>query len=88
MQDERLTVYHDNDGWRRVTLPGLKAMGSKEVAEAIGISERRARDVLKGRAMPHPGHRAAMERLTKRGSRSVNEKQPSTVGTTSLAAGG
>jgi hypothetical protein len=62
--DERLTVYHDDDGWRRFTLPKLKAMGSKKVAEAIGISERRARDILKGRAMPHPGHRAALEKLT------------------------
>lgn len=61
--DERLTVYHGNDGWRRFTLPKLKAMGSKKVADAVGISDRRARDVLKGRAMPHAGHRAAMERL-------------------------
>ncbi len=59
--DERLTVYHDNDGWRRFTLPKLQAMGSREVAETVGISERRARDVLKGRAMPHPRLRAAME---------------------------
>ena len=61
--DERLTVYHDNDGWRRLTLPKLRAMGSTRVAEAVGISGRRARDILKGRAMPHPGHRAAIERL-------------------------
>jgi hypothetical protein len=61
--DERLTVYHDNDGWRRITLPKLQVMGSRKVAEAVGISERRARDILKGRAMPHPKHRAEMERL-------------------------
>ena len=61
--DERLTVYHDEDGWRRFTLPKLKAIGSRKVAEAVGMSERRARDVLKGRAMPHPKHRADMERL-------------------------
>jgi hypothetical protein len=61
--DERLTVYHDDDGWRRITLPRLQAMGSKKVARAVGISERRARDVLKGRAMPHAKHRAALERL-------------------------
>jgi len=61
--DERLTVYHDEDGWRRFTLPKLKAIGSRKVAEAVGMSERRARDVLKGRAMPHPKHRAEMERL-------------------------
>ena len=61
--DERLTVYHDDDGWRRITLPRLREMGSRKVAEAVGISERRARDILKGRAMPHPGHRVALERL-------------------------
>ena len=59
--DERLTVYHDNDCWMRIALPKLRAMGSKKVAEAVGISERRARDILKWRAMPHPGHRTALE---------------------------
>jgi hypothetical protein len=62
--DERLVVYHDDDGWRRFTLPKLQAMGSKKVAEAIGISERRARDILKGRAMPHPRRRAQLEELS------------------------
>ncbi|MGD0894583.1 MAG: hypothetical protein ABSA08_00970 [Acidimicrobiales bacterium] len=61
--DDRLAVYDDDDGWRRITLPKLQAMGSKKVADAIGISERRARDILKGRAMPHAGHRKAMEAL-------------------------
>jgi hypothetical protein len=61
--DERLVVYHDDDGWRRITLPKLQAMGARKVAEAVGISERRARDILKGRAIPHPAHRKAMEAL-------------------------
>ena len=61
--DERLTVYQDNDGWKRFTLPKLQAMGSRKVAEAVGISERRARDILKGRAMPHPAHRTRLENL-------------------------
>lgn len=64
--DERLTVYHDNDGWMRIALPKLRAMGSKKVAEAVGISERRARDILKWRAMPHPGHRTALEDFSHR----------------------
>lgn len=59
--DERLTVYHDNDGWRRIALPKLRAMGTREVAEAVGISERRARDILQGRTMPRRTHRVAME---------------------------
>jgi hypothetical protein len=61
--NERLTVYHDNDGWRRFTLPRLQAMGSRKVAEAVGISERRARDILKGRAVPHPKHRTELRQL-------------------------
>ncbi len=65
--DERLTVYHDNDGWRRLTLSKLRAMGARKVAAAVGISERRARDILKGRAMPHPRNRTAMERLVVNG---------------------
>jgi hypothetical protein len=46
--DEPLTVYHDDDGWRRLTLPKLQAVGSRKVAEPVGISERRARDSLTG----------------------------------------
>jgi hypothetical protein len=64
--DERLTIYDDNDGWRRFTLPKLQAMGSRKVAEAVGISERRARDVLKGRAMPHAKHRLQLEEFSRR----------------------
>jgi hypothetical protein len=66
--DERLTVYHDDDGWRRITLPKLQQLGARKVAEAVGISERRARDILKGRAMPHPRRRAEMEHLATLGS--------------------
>jgi len=58
--DERLVVYDDGDGWRRITLPKLQAIGVPRVAEAVGISERRARDILKRPAMPHARNRAAM----------------------------
>jgi hypothetical protein len=61
--DEPLTVYHDDDGWRRLTLPKLQAVGSRKVAEPVGISERRARDSLKGRAIPHAGHRRGFGEL-------------------------
>jgi hypothetical protein len=61
--DERLVVYHDNDGWRRNTLPKLNEIGAAGVGQAIGMSERRVRDILKGRATPHPGHRAEMRVL-------------------------
>lgn len=33
--------------------------------ERGSVSERRARDILKGRAMPHPKHRAAIEALAR-----------------------
>jgi hypothetical protein len=58
--DERLAVCHDDDGWRRLTLPKLQTMGSRKVPEAVVMSERQARDVLKGRAMPHAAHRATL----------------------------
>jgi hypothetical protein len=65
--DERLTVYHDDDGWRRFTRPKLNEIadriGQRAMAREIRISERRLRDILKGMAMPHPRHRAAMEWL-------------------------
>ncbi len=61
--DERLTVYHDNDGWRRITSPRLREIGARKVAEATGISERRARDLLKARATPHGNHRRRIEAL-------------------------
>jgi hypothetical protein len=68
--DERLTVYHDDDGWRWITLPKLRELGARRVAKGVGISDRRARDILKGRAMPHPRHRAVMETL----AREISEK--------------
>ena len=51
--DERLTIYDDDDEWTRFTVPRLRELGAKKVAEAVGVSERRARDWLKGRAIPH-----------------------------------
>jgi hypothetical protein len=69
--DEWLTVYHDDDGWRRITLPRLRELGARRVAEAAGISKRRATDILKGLAMPHPGHRVTLEALAAERSRSL-----------------
>jgi hypothetical protein len=60
---ERLTVYHDDDGWRRFTLSRLREMGSRRVEETVGISERPDRDILKGRAMPHAGRRIALKEI-------------------------
>jgi hypothetical protein len=42
-------------------LPRLRELGPKAVAEAIGISQRRARDILQGRALPHRKHRMALQ---------------------------
>jgi hypothetical protein len=61
--DERLTTYEDHDEWHRIVLPRLHELGSKAVAEAIRISVRRARDILRGRSLPHPKHRRALRLL-------------------------
>lgn len=51
--DERLRIYPDDDVWRRIVLPVLQKLDAKKVAEIAGVSPRRARDWLKGRAVPH-----------------------------------
>jgi len=64
--DGRLLRYEDDDEWRRIHLPVLQEMGTARVAALVGLSERRTRDILKGRAMPHRRHRIALERLAAR----------------------
>jgi len=61
--DLRLTIYEDHDEWRRITLPELRQIGVAKLARATRMSERRMRDILSGRAMPHARHRAALEAL-------------------------
>ncbi len=61
--DQWLTTYEDHDEWYRVVLPKLREMGIKAVAENVGMSERRVRDVLTGRALPHLGRRGALTQL-------------------------
>ena len=46
-----------------VLVPRLRELGARAVAEATGVSERRARDWLRERAMPHPGHRESLVRI-------------------------
>ncbi len=53
--EERPVVYHDNDGWRRITLPKLRGMVARRVAEQLHMSERPASEILKGRATPMRG---------------------------------
>jgi len=59
--DQRLVRYDDEDTWYRNCLPNLRVKGARWVATEIHISERRARDILKGRAMPHRMHRIVLE---------------------------
>ena len=59
--DQRLVRYDDEDTWYRICLPKLRAKGARWVAAEIQISERRARDILKGRALPHRTHRIVLE---------------------------
>ena len=61
--DERITTYDDHDEWYRVTLTGLRGMGSKAVAVQLGFSERRVRDVLSGKVLPHSRNRERYESL-------------------------
>jgi hypothetical protein len=61
--DELVTTYQDHDEWYRVTLPRLRKLGVKAVVAQVGISERRARDVLQGRALPHTRHRRLLMEL-------------------------
>lgn len=61
--DLRLTIYEDHDEWRRLVLPKLRRIGVAESARAVGMSDRRMRDVLKGRVMPHPRHQMILEAL-------------------------
>jgi hypothetical protein len=58
--DSRVTTYQDHDEWYRVVVPKLRKLGVAAVAEATGVSERRARDWLKGRSMPHRKHQEAL----------------------------
>ena len=61
--DERITTYDDHDEWYRVVLPRLRGLGVRRVASAVGMSERRVRDVLVGRALPHQGHQQRFRHL-------------------------
>ena len=38
-RDERITTYDDHDEWYRVTVPRLREIGVKAVAQAVGMSE-------------------------------------------------
>lgn len=51
-QDAVYTAYADpqRDSWRALVLPVLRQMPIKENAGAVGVTERRLRDVLDGRA--------------------------------------
>jgi len=61
--DERITTYDDHDEWHRLVLPRLRVIGANGVADAVGMSERRVRDVLAGRALPHARHREVLRTL-------------------------
>jgi hypothetical protein len=60
--DEVWTEYRDpgRDPWRALVLPVLRQVPRAEAARAAGLSERRLRDLLAGRARPRPRHREAL----------------------------
>jgi hypothetical protein len=48
-----LTTYEDHDRWKRFVLPKLRTLGAAEIAARTGLSTRRTRDILLGKALPH-----------------------------------
>jgi hypothetical protein len=52
-----LTTYEDNDEWYRIVLPALKLKDIAVVADAADLSERRVRDNLADRVLPHRSNR-------------------------------
>jgi hypothetical protein len=61
----RMTTYDDHDEWYRLVLPRLRPIGAKRLAQLLGMSERRVRDVLKGRASPHAKHMLRLVELSR-----------------------
>jgi transposase len=60
--DELVTTYENHDEWYRIVLPRLRLLGVS-LAVAAGMSERRARDVLAARVLPHSTRRALVMNL-------------------------
>ena len=61
--DQWLTTYEDHDEWYRIVLPALKLKDIAVVADAAGLSERRVRDILAGRVLPHRSNRETLRAL-------------------------
>jgi hypothetical protein len=55
--DRWLTTYEDHDEWWRVVLPALRMRGFAAIAAASSLSERRVRDILAERVLPHRSNR-------------------------------
>ena len=61
--DQWLTTYEDHDEWYRIVLPRLRELGVEHVARTVGISERRVRDIISGKALPHHLHRQRLGQM-------------------------
>ncbi len=53
----------ERDSWRTQVLPILRQLPQAELAEAAGLSVRRLRDLLSGRAQPRPQTEAVLARV-------------------------
>jgi hypothetical protein len=58
-----MTTYDDHDEWYRIAVPALKSKGIAGIADAAGLSERRVRDILAGRVLPHRSTRETLRAL-------------------------
>lgn len=61
--DQWLTTYEDDDEWYRILVPRLRELGAEHVATSTRMSERRVRDIISGKALPHQAHRNLLNRL-------------------------
>jgi hypothetical protein len=61
--DQWLTTYEDHDEWYRRVLPALRLKDIAVVAGATGLSERRVRDIVAGRVLPHRSNRETLRAL-------------------------
>jgi hypothetical protein len=62
---QRLTIYSDDDEWKRFVMPKLRELGARAVGEAVGVSERRER-LAQGKLESSPWDGDEVKRIRER----------------------